>query len=251
MHTAATRQGIALHQPALQAQADQLAGYLRTLGSDQIQKAMHVSPKLAGDTQLLLQQWTNEPARQTAAIDSFIGDVYSGLRAADLSPGDREYADRTLWILSGLYGFLRPLDGVFAYRLEMGYRFDEPGYASMYRYWGSLIADHLPASGPIINVSSVEYTKVITPFVDANRIIAPVFLTVSQKTGLPTFVAVHAKIARGAFARWLITSRLTDMVRLREFDDLGYSFDATASTERAPVFVCQVFGGLGLSIRLV
>jgi cytoplasmic iron level regulating protein YaaA (DUF328/UPF0246 family) len=72
----------------------------------------------------------------------------------------------------------------------------------------------------------------------------------NQKTKVPTFVVVHAKIARGAFAHWLIKNRVNDTRRLEDFDDLGYKYDRKLSSEFAPVFVCNNFGGIGLSLRL-
>lgn len=81
-------------------------------------------------------------------------------------------------------------------------------------------------------------------------VVTPKFLTVSPKTGEPTFVVVHAKIARGAFAHWMIMNRVEDVAQLREFNELGYLYDALASTPEQPIFVCQEFGGLGLSVRL-
>jgi len=211
---------------------------------------MHVSAELAKKTHQLLADWTTDPQQQTLAIDAFIGDIYSGLRPQELSSEERDYADQTLWILSGLYGFIRPYDTIVPYRLEMGYRFPDPQFANLYTFWGTAIADNLPAEGYIINVSSVEYTKTITPYVDAGRIITPEFLTVDPKSGQPVFKTVHAKIARGAFARWLITSRQQDPALFKEFSDLGYRYDAARSSFNAPVFVCQVFGGKGLSIKM-
>jgi hypothetical protein len=62
---------------------------------------------------------------------------------------------------------------------------------------------------------------------------------------------VHAKIARGAFARWLVTARVEDRVAaLRDFADLGYRYDAALGTPAEPAFVCREFGGKGLSVRL-
>jgi cytoplasmic iron level regulating protein YaaA (DUF328/UPF0246 family) len=63
-------------------------------------------------------------------------------------------------------------------------------------------------------------------------------------------VAVHAKIARGAFARWLVTTRADDRADLLAFDDLGYRHEPAHGTEREPAFVCTEFGGKGLSVRL-
>ncbi|HLG25507.1 MAG TPA: YaaA family protein, partial [Candidatus Gracilibacteria bacterium] len=212
-------------------------------------KTMKISPALAKKTHDLIADWTTEPKRQSLAIDSFIGDIYSGLRADKLSPADRDYADRTLRILSGLYGIIRPYDGIYPYRLEMEYKLPDPEFSNLYKYWGKAIADCIPEKGPIVNLASEEYTQTITPFVDASRIISPKFLTVSPKTGEPAFVVVHAKIARGAFARWLITSRTEDFKALTQFHDLGYRFHQKLSTPDCPVFVCDTFGGKGLSMK--
>ena len=72
----------------------------------------------------------------------------------------------------------------------------------------------------------------------------------NPQTGEPTFVVVHAKIARGAFARWLITHRIQDTSVIPQFDDLGYRFNPGLSTPGSPAYVCETFGGKGLSIRL-
>lgn len=237
-----------LRQPVFLKEAKELAGFLKDLPPEAIEKAMHVSSGLALKTKEAINAWN--PHGQTAAIDSFIGDIYSGLRAQELAGADRDYADNVLRILSGLYGILRPYDGIAPYRMEMGYSFSGSHFGNLYTFWGSKIAEQLPNKGIVVNVSSVEYTKTVLPFVDAKRVITPQFLTINPKTGTPGFTAVHAKIARGAFARWLITSRITDPARFNEFSDLGYTFDASLSTPQTPTFVCKDFGGLGLSIRL-
>jgi len=108
----------------------------------------------------------------------------------------------------------------------------------------------MPGEGPIVNLSAVEYTKTVLPYIDAARVIAPRFLTVNPKTGEPVQVIVHTKIARGAFARWIITSRISSLDAMIKFDDLKYCYDAVLSTPLEPTFVCKDFGGIGLSIRL-
>jgi len=60
----------------------------------------------------------SETARQ--AIFAFKGDVYHGLDAISLSKAEINYTQKNLCILSGLYGFLKPLDLMYPYRLEMG-----------------------------------------------------------------------------------------------------------------------------------
>lgn len=247
--------GKPLRPPLLLEKAQQLAEYLKTLSPAQLAKSMSISAALAEKTHALIADWTADPAQQSLAIDSFVGDIYSGLHANDLSPDDRDYADQTLRILSGLYGIISPYDGIYPYRLEMGYRLPDPAFASLYAYWGDSIAACLPPEGLIVNLASEEYAQTVTRFVDTNgpgadRIVAPKFLTMDPKTGKPGFVVVHAKIARGAFARWLITNRIQDVSALPQFDDLGYRYFRDLSSAGSPTFVCETFGGKGLSIRL-
>jgi cytoplasmic iron level regulating protein YaaA (DUF328/UPF0246 family) len=239
-----------LRPPQLLSKAQELAAYLKTLTATQLARSMSLSAPLAKKTQVLIADWNVAPKTQTLAIDSFIGDIYSGMQAPSFSTAERTYADKTLYILSGLYGILRPMDGIHPYRLEMGYRLPDKKFANLYKYWGDSIAACLPANGQIVNLAADEYSKTITPYVDEAGIVAPRFLTISPKTGEPAFVVVHAKIARGAFARWLIVNRIDDVSDLKKFDDIGYRYVKKLSQPAAPVFMCKEFGGTGLSIRM-
>ncbi len=236
-------------RPALLTEATKLASYLRTLNPANLQKHMHVSAVKAEQTHELLTSWSSDQHVQRPAIDAFLGDIYSGLQVQSLSAGDRDYANERLLILSGLYGGLRALDSIHPYRLEMGYRLPATEFKSLYDFWSDKIASLIPASNLIINLSAVEYTKAVLPYLQ-NTVITPKFLTISPKTNEPTFVTVHAKVARGAFAHWLIQHRIESMQELSKFNELNYSYDATLSTELEPVFVCSKFGGIGLSVRL-
>jgi len=239
-----------LRTPELLDKATTLARYLKTLSAPQLARHMHLSAALAAKTHALIADWSPASQKQSVALDSFVGDIYSGLRADSLSPDDRAYADETLRILSGLYGSIRPLDGICPYRLEMGYVLPDPTYKNLYTFWGTAIAEALPDAGVIVNVSSLEYTKAVLPYVDPARVVTPKFMTIDPKTGRPVFVVVHAKIARGAFARWLIVTRATDTTDLTAFHDIGYAYDPALSSPAEPVFVCREFGGKGLSMRL-
>jgi hypothetical protein len=237
--------------PVLLDRAEELVGYLRTLSSPQLAKIMKVSADLAEKTRDQYAQWSAAPDRQAAAAESFVGDIYSGLRVDSLRAADRRYADTHLRILSGLYGILRPFDGISPYRLEMGYRLPSSRYATLYRFWGTAIAEQLPPSGRVVNLAAGEYSRTVTGHLDADRVVTPKFLTVDPATGRPKFVVVHAKIVRGAFARWLVTARVKDSATaLCGFSDLGYRYDEELSSPAEPVFVCQEFGGKGLSVRL-
>lgn len=240
-----------LQTPLLLEKTEPLQAYLSSLSPKQLASAMKVSSTLAAKTAQVFAQWSTDVSKQSLAIDTFRGDIYSGLQAQRLSTVERDYANQHLVILSGLYGLILPYDGIMPYRLEMMYKFPTEPYNNLYNYWGPTVAEQLPKQGAIINVSSVEYSKLVTPFVAADRLITPQFYTVSPKTSKPTFVTVHTKIARGAFARWAITSRASSDNDMRNFDLLGYKYDPKLSQAKQPAFVTKDFGGIGLSIRLL
>lgn len=238
------------HQPQLLPQASQLANYLKSLPVAEIARIMKLSAPMAAKTQALMRGWTTDPNQQLPAIDAFIGDIYSGLQVQSLTPDDRAYANQHLYILSGLYGVLRALDSICPYRLEMGYRFGDEPFRNLYRFWHDAIASLIPTDQLVINLSSEEYTKAVLPHLPNSTIVAPKFMTKDPRSGEPKFVVVHAKIARGAFARWLIQSQIETVDDLPKFSELGYQFNAQLSTTQQPVFVCSEFSDLGLSVRL-
>lgn len=236
--------------PMLLDRAEHIAAYLKTLSSIQLQLAMQLSPAMAAKTKETLDTWTADVSCQSPAIDTFLGDIYSGLQVRSFDSGDRSYANEHLFILSGLYGVLRALDSIMPYRLEMAYKFSQEPYTNLYAFWGSSIAEALPADRTIINVSSVEYTKAVFPHLKNTEIITPKFMTRDAKTGEPKFVTVHAKVARGAFAHWMIKKRIESTDQLSGFNELNYRYDKSLSSEDEPVFVCDTFGGIGYSVRI-
>ena len=116
-----------------------------------------------------LGQWqlplTLDLAKQ--ALFAFKGDVYTGLQAETLTPTALQYAQQHLRMLSGLYGLLRPLDLMLAYRLEMGTRLDNLRGSNLYQFWGDLITTEvntaLQQQGDdlLVNLASNEYFKAI------------------------------------------------------------------------------------------
>ena len=236
--------------PQLRHKTSKLETYLKTLSILDIASSMRISTPLAEKTYQLIQGFNTTPAQQRPAVDSFLGDVYSGLQSPKWTKSDRKYADDCLRIISGLYGVLRPLDGIYPYRLEMGYKLPHEPYNNLYTFWGDSIVKTLPEEGTIVNLLSEEYARVIKSYVTPSRLVSPKFLTANNKKGEPATVAVHSKVARGAFASWLVRNRTNNIDDLPAFDEIGYSYSKEASTTNVPVFICQEFGGKGLSLRL-
>jgi cytoplasmic iron level regulating protein YaaA (DUF328/UPF0246 family) len=123
---------------------------------------------------------------------------------------------------------------------------------SLYKFWGGEIAKQISGHKLILNLSSDEYFKSVSNYLTTEQqVITPKFLTLDTKSNQPKFMAVHAKIARGSFAGWVIKNKITKAEEFNGFNQIGYKFNPELSLSLdQPVFVCQEFGGKGLSIRL-
>ena len=110
-------------EPRLLEESEGLIEVLRTRSVADLASLMHISDELAA---LNAQRYadfappfTTKNAKQ--ALLAFDGDVYQGMAAAErFDERDFTEAQKTVRILSGLYGVLRPLDLMQPYRLEMG-----------------------------------------------------------------------------------------------------------------------------------
>jgi cytoplasmic iron level regulating protein YaaA (DUF328/UPF0246 family) len=212
------------------------------LSPDQIASLMKLSDKLAGLNAARFGEWsqpfTIENARQ--AVLAFNGDVYSGLDANSFSDEDFKFAQQHFRILSGLYGLLKPLDLMQAYRLEMGTKLDNSRGSNLYQFWGNVITEELnkalakQESDVLINLASNEYFKAVKTKTLNATVITPQFK--DWKNGQYKIISFFAKKARGLMARYIIQNRLTDVEQLKHFDLAGYQFNSDLTQGNELVF---------------
>jgi len=224
-------------QPMHLEHAVELIGIMAQKDSFEIADLMKLSMKLADLNMQRYQDWhipfTAENAKQ--ALFAFHGDVYQGLDAATLSNEDIAYAQNHLCILSGLYGLLRPLDLMQAYRLEMGTKLTTKRGNSLYQFWGDIITnsinDALAAQGDdiLINLASNEYFSSVKTANINGRIITPVFKELRQ--GRYRIISFNAKKARGLMSRYIIENSIENPEQIKAFDIANYSFNAEMSSD--------------------
>lgn len=215
---------------------------LRKLSRKKIMEMMSVSTKIAELNHLRFSEWeqpfTTDNARPAAM--AFTGDVYVGLDAKSLSDKDLEYAQGKLRILSGLYGLLRPMDLMQAYRLEMGTRFPNKKGKDLYAFWDMKITDALndllkdEEEKVLLNLASNEYFKSVKAKSLDGEIITPVFK--DYKNGNYKVISFFAKKARGMMARYLIENRIDSAEGVKAFDVAGYAFSEEMSKDKEWVF---------------
>jgi uncharacterized protein len=238
-----------LSEPEFLSEAQELNDYLKSLDISELIQKMKISKELALKTKFIIDNWSTDKTKLSPSIESFIGDIYSGLSFQTWSQEDILYSKTNLRIISGLYGILRPLDGIYPYRLEMAYKLTPKPYKNLYDFWSSKLADSVSSSKIILNMLSEEYSKAIIPNLKTQQIISPVFKTYSGPKKDYVNVAVHSKIARGNLTAWTIKNKINNPQDLKHYDGLGYFYDSEKSTLLRPIFKTNNFKGLGLSIR--
>ena len=233
-------------QPDFLDHAAELIEVLREKSPAQIAELMSLSDPLSSINEARYASWSRPFAPDSAkqAQLAFDGDVYEGLDAKSLADDDLAWAQDHLRILSGLYGVLRPLDLMQAYRLEMGTRLANPRGKNLYEFWGERITDELNRllareedagrERVLVNLASDEYFKSVKPKKLKGRIVTPVFE--DWKGGRYKIISFYAKRARGLMSRYVITRRIDEVEALQGFDAEGYAFAADASDADTLVF---------------
>ena len=231
-----------LSNPIFQKDASTLASVASKLSKSELGQLMSISEKLADLNFKRFQNFKTNPEKisSKAAAFAFNGDTYNGLNISEFSELDLKFSQKHLRILSGLYGLLRPLDIIQPYRLEMGSHLKNKRGNDLYDYWSNTISEqiNLDLKGfknqKIINLASLEYSKVINKKIVYADMISPQFL--EEKNGDLKNISFFSKKARGSMARFIIKNKIIDHSEINNFNYDRYSFNSSLSSELKPVF---------------
>lgn len=201
---------------------------------------MGISDKLADLNWKRNQVWRTPFSNSNArpAIYTFDGDVYIGLDAYSLPQKKIQNLQDTVRILSGLYGLLKPLDLMQAYRLEMGTKLPISESKNLYEFWKSTITkslnNELQEGELFVNLASTEYFSAIDVKALKVPVITPEFK--DFKNGKLKIISFFAKKARGMMVRYIIDTNAQTLDDLKGFNYDGYEFDANLSKDNHLVF---------------
>lgn len=229
-----------LTQPRLKDDIAVLDGYTRKLTPRKLRSLMGISDTLAQLNYERFQAFDPAVDDGLQAAIAFNGDVYLGLEARTLDAAAMKWAQDRLRILSGLYGVLRPLDAIQAYRLEMGVRLKTKRGPSLYDFWKTPIAPLLEADAratsepTIVNLASQEYAGAV----DREALSIPMIDIAfkDEKDNQLRVLGLYAKKARGRMARFAIDNRVERADDLKSFNLDGYGFRPDLSAETSWVF---------------
>ena len=173
----------------------------------------------------------------TPAILSYEGIQYQYMAPGVFTGEAFAYVQEHLRILSGLYGVLRPFDGVTPYRLEMQAKLQIGQAKDLYGYWGDRLFHRLyEETDCVINLASKEYSLCVSRYLErGQRMITCVFG--QRKQGKVVEKGTLCKMARGEMVRFLAEEQIQDPEQIQGFSGLGYRYSPEFSRPEKYVFL--------------
>ena len=227
-------------QPSFLKESRQVHKVLKQQSPKDLSDLMSISDKLADLNWQRNKEWKTPftPENARPAVYTFDGDVYTGLDAYTIPVEKLEVLQQKLRILSGLYGILKPLDLMQAYRLEMGTKLPIGDNKNLYEFWKATLTNslnkELKKGELFVNLASNEYFSAIDAKALKVPVITPDFK--DYKDGKLKMISFFAKKARGMMVRYIIDTQAETIDDLKGFNYEGYQFDANLSKGNHLVF---------------
>jgi len=229
--------------PCFLEEASKINELLREKSPLELSQLMKISDKLGNLNWERNQNFKTPFDKKNArpAVYAFDGDVYTGLDVYSLPLVKIELMQKSLRILSGLYGVLKPLDLIQPYRLEMGTKFPVENNKNLYDFWKQKITqflnNELEENELFVNLASNEYFSAIDAKVLKTKIITPQFK--DYKNGSLKMISFFAKKARGMMVRYLLeNAENANQNTVLGFDFGGYSYsEEHTQSASSPVFI--------------
>lgn len=222
--------------PVFIEEAKLLRDRLKAMEYGELKKLWQCNDRIAEENFLRLKELELDK-NMTPAVLSYEGIQYQYMAPQVFSKKQWVYVREHLRILSGLYGVLKPMDGVIPYRLEMQAKLEMDRTKDLYAFWGDRIYREL-AEGEefILNLASKEYSRTAEKYADREmRFVTCIFGELLD--GKVKVKGTMAKMARGEMVRWLSEKDFTEPEEIKEFSGLAYGFDPSRSTEKELVFL--------------
>ena len=228
--------------PHFMSEAKSLIDNLKTKSIEELSSLMGISHDMALLNSIRYKQWKKSSDEPTAyhAIQMYAGEAFKAFDFDTIDARLHVKLQQNLFILSGLYGILRPFDLIYPYRLEMGLRFSpSTNFNNLYSFWeeklGTYFEKLVSKEDVLINLASKEYTKVFDFNKLKYRVITPHFK--EYKDGNYQMVMMYAKNARGTMARYVIENNIQSDDDLKRYKLDGYVFNSELSSDMEWFFI--------------
>lgn len=218
--------------------AEFLADCIKQLSFHELKKILDCNNEIA---KLNYERYQNMNLRKnlSSAILTYDGIQYKYMAPQVFEDNYFKYIQKNLRILSGLYGILKPLDGIVPYRLEMQAKLRTSFCKNLYDYWkDSIFKELTDGESEILNLASEEYSKTISKYLNPNiKFVSVIFGQLLS--GKVKEKGVYVKMARGEMVRYMAENEIEKIDDIKNFDRLGFSFNPKLSTQDKYVFLMK------------
>ncbi|MDO4467500.1 MAG: peroxide stress protein YaaA [Bacillota bacterium] len=211
--------------PIFLERSKELVKEIQSLDYDALKRTMKISDKLTKETYDTYASFDFEK-NKTPALFAYSGIQYQYMAPDVLDDDSLQFLQEHLRILSGLYGILKPFDGIVSYRLEMQTKLSY----SLYSYWKDALSQQLEE--PILNLASEEYAKCIRKY---KKLVDVRFC--EEENGKLKEKGVYVKMARGAMVRYIAENKINDLEGIIHFSEQDYLFSPEHSNDSLLVFI--------------
>ena len=157
----------------------------------------------------------------SAAVFSYVGIQYRSMAPEVMDLDALDWIQDHLWILSALYGCVRPFHAVEPYRLEMGAMLAVDGARDLYGFWSDRLARAIAPSDAgsdgqppapdagctVVNLASAEYARAVLPHLRATDRFVTCIFGEELRAGKPVHAQRQAKSHAGRwYVGWLSTA---------------------------------------------
>ncbi len=227
-------------------EASVLIEQLREYSIQELATMLKVNLTIATENNERYFRWHTPFSTDNAKQAMFVydGEAFRGLDAPSMRDDAIEYAQRHLRIFSSLYGVLRPLDLIQAYRLDQLTKIKPDGYNNLNQFWrdkmtNAIIEALKESDNPnvLLNLASNEYFKVLDRKKIDAQIINVEFLQYKPDIDNYKPITIYTKKARGQMVRFIMDHHIKDIDELKAFDTDGYWYNEELSKANNLVFV--------------
>ena len=210
--------------PVFLDKTNELVHHIQNLNYESLKNHLKCSDSLALQTYELYQTFGQQET--SPALLTYAGIQYQYMHAQIFDDQELSFLQDHLYILSALYGLLKPLDEIRCYRLEMQAKIP----FRLYDFWKDNLANEI--KDPIIlNLASEEYAKCIRKY---KKLIDVRFVEKHKEKYVEK--GVYAKMARGAMVRFIAVNQIENIEKIKEFNEFDYTYAPEMSNECLYVF---------------
>lgn len=213
--------------PAFQKEGNRILSELSKKKTEELMDVWQCSEKIA---QLNLRRFESTDILMPAIL-RYTGLQYKNLSFETLNEKAKNYLNEHVRILSSLYGILRPQDGIPANRLDFHSQLKVED-KDLYAYWNNRPYSEIK-DPEIINLASSEYSELITPHLSESDYMTDIVFLNEKGKAQSTLV----KQARGKFLRWLCENEITEVEKMKLFEEDNFVYSNDLSDDSHLVFV--------------